>query len=54
MCRVAINGARNNMNSDINRSWQMSGFGLSRLGQVKGKIPEPGHTIFWCGRKPCR
>ena len=42
MSRVAINGARNEMNTDINRSWQMSGFGLSRLGQVKGKIAEPG------------
>ncbi|WP_095201804.1 zinc-dependent alcohol dehydrogenase family protein [Mesorhizobium carmichaelinearum] len=30
------------MSTQINRSWQMSGFGLSRLSQVTGKIPEPG------------
>ncbi|RUZ76701.1 NAD(P)-dependent alcohol dehydrogenase [Mesorhizobium sp. M7A.F.Ca.US.006.01.1.1] len=30
------------MSTQINRSWQMSGFGLSRLSQVQGKVPEPG------------
>ncbi|MBZ9721996.1 MULTISPECIES: NAD(P)-dependent alcohol dehydrogenase [unclassified Mesorhizobium] len=30
------------MSTPINRSWQMSGFGLSRLSQVEGKVPEPG------------
>ncbi|RUW58447.1 NAD(P)-dependent alcohol dehydrogenase [Mesorhizobium sp. M7A.F.Ca.US.008.03.1.1] len=30
------------MSTQINRSWQMSGFGLSRLSQVEGKVPEPG------------
>ncbi|TGQ71472.1 MAG: NAD(P)-dependent alcohol dehydrogenase [Mesorhizobium sp.] len=30
------------MNSDINRSWQMTGFGLPRLQPAEGRIPEPG------------
>ncbi|RVD15982.1 NAD(P)-dependent alcohol dehydrogenase [Mesorhizobium sp. M7A.F.Ca.ET.027.02.1.1] len=30
------------MSTPINRSWQMSGFGLSRLSQVEGKVPGPG------------
>ncbi|MFD1984852.1 NAD(P)-dependent alcohol dehydrogenase [Mesorhizobium newzealandense] len=30
------------MSTQINRSWQMSGFGLSRLSQTQGKVPEPG------------
>ncbi|MFD2053410.1 NAD(P)-dependent alcohol dehydrogenase [Mesorhizobium calcicola] len=30
------------MCSQINRSWQMSGFGLSRLSQAQGMVPEPG------------
>ncbi|WP_027168126.1 NAD(P)-dependent alcohol dehydrogenase [Mesorhizobium sp. WSM3224] len=30
------------MGTDSNRSWQMSGLGLSKLQPVKGEIPEPG------------
>jgi len=30
------------MGTDSNRSWQMSGFGLSNLQPVKGEIPDPG------------
>ncbi|TJW61053.1 MAG: NAD(P)-dependent alcohol dehydrogenase, partial [Mesorhizobium sp.] len=30
------------MSININRSWQMSGFGLSKLQLVDGRIPEPG------------
>ena len=30
------------MSTRTNRSWQMSGFGLSRLSQVTGRIPQPG------------
>lgn len=30
------------MSTQINRSWQMNGFGLSRLSQAKGEVPEPG------------
>ncbi|TIW00493.1 MAG: NAD(P)-dependent alcohol dehydrogenase, partial [Mesorhizobium sp.] len=30
------------MSTDSNRSWQMSGFGLSNLRPVEGKIPDPG------------
>ena len=30
------------MSTQINQSWQMSGFGLSKLSQVTGKIPEFG------------
>ncbi|MET2830750.1 zinc-dependent alcohol dehydrogenase family protein [Mesorhizobium shangrilense] len=30
------------MSTDINRSWQLSGFGLSRLKPAEGKVPEPG------------
>ncbi|TIP10729.1 MAG: NAD(P)-dependent alcohol dehydrogenase [Mesorhizobium sp.] len=30
------------MRPEINRSWQMGGFGLSRLEPAEGKIPEPG------------
>ncbi|TIQ36756.1 MAG: NAD(P)-dependent alcohol dehydrogenase [Mesorhizobium sp.] len=30
------------MSTDGNRSWQMTGFGLSKLNPVSGRIPEPG------------
>ena len=30
------------MSTDINRSWQLSGFGLSRLKPAQGRFPEPG------------
>ncbi|MCA0002639.1 MULTISPECIES: zinc-dependent alcohol dehydrogenase family protein [unclassified Mesorhizobium] len=30
------------MNRDINRSWQMTGFGLSKLQPAQGKVPAPG------------
>lgn len=30
------------MSTQTNRSWQMSGFGLSRLSQVTGKMPQAG------------
>ncbi|RUW24681.1 MULTISPECIES: NAD(P)-dependent alcohol dehydrogenase [unclassified Mesorhizobium] len=30
------------MSTDGNRSWQMTGFGLSKLNPVRGEIPEPG------------
>ncbi|AZO44767.1 NAD(P)-dependent alcohol dehydrogenase [Mesorhizobium sp. M7D.F.Ca.US.005.01.1.1] len=30
------------MSTQTNRSWQMSGFGLSKLSQVEGKVPQPG------------
>ncbi|UDL88813.1 NAD(P)-dependent alcohol dehydrogenase [Mesorhizobium sp. PAMC28654] len=30
------------MSTDINRSWQLSGFGLSRLKPAEGGVPEPG------------
>ncbi|MER8433401.1 zinc-dependent alcohol dehydrogenase family protein [Mesorhizobium caraganae] len=30
------------MSTQVNRSWQMTGFGLSRLERVEGKVPEPG------------
>lgn len=30
------------MSTKINKSWQMNGFGLSKLRQAQGKVPEPG------------
>ncbi|MER9403295.1 NAD(P)-dependent alcohol dehydrogenase [Mesorhizobium caraganae] len=30
------------MSTQVNRSWQMTGFGLSRLERVEDKVPEPG------------
>ena len=30
------------MRPEINKSWQMTGFGLSRLEPAEGTIPEPG------------
>ncbi|CDX15753.1 Alcohol dehydrogenase zinc-binding domain protein [Mesorhizobium sp. ORS 3324] len=43
MSRAAIIKERDaGMSTDSNRSWQMTGFGLSELVLAKGPIPEPG------------